>query len=665
MTAEDKVATAKAIHDLAVNEHGLRPEDILFDPLTFTIASGDESLRTAGIETLDGIRRIKQELPGVHTVVGLSNISFGLKPHARRVLNSVFLHEAVSAGLDAAIVDAAKILPLSSIDDEDRQMALDLIYNRQRDEDKTPLMTLIEHFAERGEQAEEEDTGQYRAPEEQLARKVIAGDKEGLSDLLHILLQRHRATGIINDILVPAMRHVGELFGRGDMLLPFVLQAAEVMKKSVDLLEPYMEHAEEEHGAKVLLATVQGDVHDIGKNLVDIILTNNGYKVYNIGTKIPAETIIEKAKEFDVDVIGLSGLLVKSAIVMKESMPHFADAGLTQPILLGGAALTRKFVAEDCVPDYSGTVVYCADAFAGLKAMGEFDEGTLAATEYDAMAQVQKNKPGRKDVSIEYEENPVPEVPFLGARHVTDIDPREILPYVNEQALFRGRWGYRRGKMSAEDYKELVATEVRPKYEELCRRTVEDGLLTPKVAYGYFECHSREDSIIVSHDGQEHEFAFPRQADPPHLCIADFYRPAELGGDVCGFFVVTVGDRISEVTRELFEGDEYTQYVLTHAFSVEVTDALAEYWHEVMRREMGIAAEAPEDVLGYAAQQYTGSRYGFGYPACPDLDAHKLVFRLLDPEAIGVTLTESMEMVPEQSTSAIIAHHPQAKYFAV
>ncbi|MFP4435027.1 MAG: methionine synthase [Phycisphaerae bacterium] len=665
MTADDKVATARAIHDRAVNDHGLRPQDILFDPLTFTIASGDESLRTAGIETLEGIRRIKEELPGVHTVLGLSNISFGLKPHARRVLNSVFLHEAVQAGLDAAIVDVAKIMPLSSIEDEDREMAMDLIYDRRRDEGTTPLMALIEHFADRTETTDTEEDTQTRLPEEQMTRKVVSGDKQGLNDLLHILLQRRTATGIINDILVPAMRHVGELFGRGEMLLPFVLQAAEVMKKSVDLLEPYMERAEGEHGTKVLLATVQGDVHDIGKNLVDIILTNNGYRVFNIGTKVPAETIVDKARELDVDVIGLSGLLVKSAIIMKESMPLFAAADLTQPILLGGAALTKKFVAEDCVPDYPGPVVYCADAFAGLKSMSEFDEGTLVATEYDAAAAVRPNKPGRKNVSIDYEQTPVPPAPFLGARHVTDIDPAEIFPYVNEQALFRGRWGYRRGNMSAEEYKELVDNEVRPKYEELCRRTVEEGMLRPKVAYGYFECNSRENSVIVRHEGRELEFAFPRQADPPHLCIADFYRPTELGTDLCSFFVVTVGERISEVTRELFEGDEYTQYVLTHAFSVEVTDALAEYWHEVMRREMGIAAEAPDDVLGYAAQQYTGSRYGFGYPACPDLEAHKMVFELLKPDEIGVTLTESMEMVPEQSTSAIIAHHPQAKYFAV
>ncbi|MFP4054919.1 MAG: vitamin B12 dependent-methionine synthase activation domain-containing protein, partial [Phycisphaerae bacterium] len=664
MTAEEKLQTARQIHDLAVGTYGLRPSDILFDPLTFTIASGDESLRTAGMETLEGIRRIKKELPGVHTVLGLSNISFGLKPAARRVLNSVFLHEAVEAGLDAAIVDVAKIMPLSSIDTVDREMALHLIYNQPREDGQSPLMALIDHFADKSDTEQDDTGGPQGVAEQQLTRKVVTGDKEDLDDLVHILLQRHTATGIINEVLVPAMRHVGELFGRGDMLLPFVLQSAEVMKKTVDLLEPYMDRSEDTRGTRVLLATVQGDVHDIGKNLVDIILSNNGYQVYNIGTKVPAETIVEKAREHAVDVIGLSGLLVKSAIIMKENMDQFRSAGLTQPILLGGAALTQKFVAQDCVPGYDRPVVYCPDAFAGLRAMNEFDEGTLEATTYDTSAEVARNKPGRKDLEVSHEGD-VPALPFEGARHVTDIDPRDVFPYVNEQALFRGQWGYRRGKMSREEYEELISTKVYPIYEELKRRTIEENLLTPKVAYGYFRCNARGDSVIVKHDGREHEFAFPRQADPPHLCIADFYRPEEKGEDLCALFVVSVGDRISEATRELFEGDEYHDYVMMHAFSVEVTDALAEYWHEVIRKELRIAEETPGDILGYAAQQYTGSRYGFGYPACPDLDAHKIVFELLKPEQIGVTLTETMEMVPEQSTSAIIAHHPQAKYFAV
>lgn len=667
MTVEEKVATARAIHDLAVNRHGLRPGDLLFDPLTFTIGAGDEKLRDAGIQTLEGIRRIKAELPGVHTLLGLSNISFGLAPASRRVLNSVFLHEATQAGLDAAIIDAAKVIPLNRISEEDRQVCLDLIYNRRGpDGQADPLARFIEHFGGRQQQEERSDEEKANLPPEQLLHeKVVAGDRDGLDDLLSILLSRRPATAIINQVLVPAMRYVGELFGRGEMLLPFVLQSAEVMKRAVDLLEPHMEKADQQAGMRVLLATVAGDVHDIGKNLVDIILSNNGYKVFNLGIKVPAEQIIEKAREHRVDVIGLSGLLVKSALVMRDNMTQFRDAGLDVPVLLGGAALTPQFVAKDCVPGYpNAPVVYCQDAFAGLKAMQDLEAGRLQATTWDESAAAQKLKPGRKEATVSRDQ-PVPVPPFLGPRHVTDIDPAKVFPYVNEQALFRGRWGYRRAKMSAEEYDALVRETVRPIYEDLQRRSAEEGLLRPRAAYGYFRCFSAGDEVVVQQDGREFVFGFPRQKEAPHLCIADYFRTAEEGGDVCAFFVVTVGEEISRRTAELFRNNEYHDYLMLHAFSVEVTDALAEYWHEVMREEWGIAGQKPRDLAGYVVQDYQGSRYGFGYPACPDLGAHSPVFELLNPEAIGVTLTENMEMVPEQTTSAIIAHHPQAKYFAV
>lgn len=666
MTTQEKVATARAIHDLAVGKYGLRPGDLLFDALTFTIGAGDATLTTAAVETIEAIRRIKKELPGVFALLGVSNISFGLMPRARPVLNSVFLHEAVEAGLDAAIIDAGKVMSLAQISQADREVCLDLIYNRQKtDTDKTPLALFIEHFSAKKEYGDKPKEEQGKKPaEQQLADKIVAGDKEGLEDLLAILLQRRNATGIINEILVPAMRYVGELFGRGEMLLPFVLQSAEVMKRSVNFLEPYMTRADKESGVKVLLATVQGDVHDIGKNLVDIILSNNGYKVYNLGIKVPAETIIEKAREHKVDVIGLSGLLVKSAIVMKENMPQFKAAGLTQPILLGGAALTPKFVAQSCVPGYDQPVVYCVDAFAGLKALRDFEAGQLKATVWSEAATGGPMKPGPKEVVV-VRDNPVPETSFLGYRHVVDIDPAKLFSYVNEQALFRGRWGYRRAKMTAQEYQQLVDTKVRPMYEDLKRRSIEEGLIQPKAAYGYFRCHSRDDTLVVEHEGREYCFPFPRQSAEPHLCIADYFKTREEGGDIAGFFVVTIGERISQVTRQLFESNQYHDYVMLHAYSVEVTDALAEYWHEVMREEMGIASKKPSDLTGYVVQDYQGSRYGFGYPACPDLEAHKPVFELLKPEQIGVTLTENMEMVPEQSTSALVAHHPQAKYFAV
>ncbi len=665
MTADEKVATAKKIYQLAVEEHGLRPWDLLFDPLTFTIGSGDESLRDAAIQTLEAIRRIKTELPGVFTVLGLSNISFGLPPHARRILNSVFVHEAVEAGLDAAIIDVAKIMPLNAISEEDREISLDLLYDRSPDgEDKKPLTRFIEHFQDRSADDDDSQSEESLRTEQVLFQKVVNGDKDALIDTLQILMQRYTPIAIINQILVPSMRHVGELFGRGEILLPFVLQSAEVMKMAVSHLEPYMEKIEGEGQTKILLATVQGDVHDIGKNLVDIILSNNGYKVYNIGTKVPAETIIQKAREYKVDLVGLSGLLVKSAIVMKESMSQYRDAGLGVPILLGGAALTPKFVAQDCVPGYDQPVVYCPDAFAGLRAVKEYEAGQLKATEWSSKAAPKAMKPGRQDQEIDRSIE-VPEPPFIGCRHVMDIDPAKIFPYVNEQALFRGRWGYRRGKMGADEYAELVKTKVEPMYADMKRRSIEEGLIQPKAAYGYFKCYAEGDSVIIEDGDQAYSFTFPRQEEAPHLCISDYFKTKEEGGDVAAFFVVTIGEEISKHTKELFESDSYHDYLMLHGFSVEVTDALAEYWHEEMRREMGITEDEPDAITGYVTQEYRGSRYGFGYPACPDLDAHEAVFALLDPAKIGVSLTENMEMVPEQSTSAIIAHHPQAKYFAV
>ncbi len=664
MTADQKLATARQIYDLAVNRHGLRPQDILFDPLTFTIGAGDETLYDAGIQTLAGIRLIKRELPGVLTLLGLSNISFGLPPASRRILNSVFLHEAVEAGLDAAIIDAGKILPLAQIGREDRDLCLDLIYDRRREGESPPLTRFIEHFADRVAEDDDAATVDQR-PEEALHQKIVKGDKDGLEDILAVLLERYPPLEIVNHILVPAMRHVGELFGKGELLLPFVLQSAETMKKSVAWLEPHMDRLDQEGGTRVLLATVQGDVHDIGKNLVDILLSNNGYRVFNIGIKVPAETIIQRAREVKADVIGLSGLLVKSAIIMQESMPQYREAGLTAPILLGGAALTREFVAKSCVPDYDGPVVYCADAFAGLQALRDFEAGRLVSTRIEMADNQPRMKPGLKNVELD-RSNPVPAAPFLGLRHVTGIDPRPLFAYVNEQALFRGRWGYRRtAATSAAEYAELLDQTVRPLYASLQERAVKEGWLQPKVAYGYFPCYSQGDAVYVEANGETHVFAFPRQQSPPHLCIADYYKTRDEGGDIAAFFVVTIGDRIDTEIHRLFEADAYHDYLMLHGFSVEVTDALAEYWHEVMRRELGIGEEKPADMTGYVRQGYQGSRYGFGYPACPDLDVHKILFRILQPEAIGVTLTETMEMVPEQSTSAIIAHHRQAKYFAV
>ena len=666
MSAEDKVATARRIYDIAVGEIGLRPADLLFDALTFTVGAGDASLRDAAVQTLRAIREIKAALPGVGTVLGVSNISFGLSPVSRKVLNSVFLHEAVEAGLDAAIVDAGKVVPLARIQEADRTVCLDLLYDRSEGQAHDPLMRFIDYFkaAATPESAAAAPEGSFKGAEKAVFAQIVEGSKEHLEDNLAMLVQRMTPLTAINQVLVPAMRQVGELFGRGELLLPFVLQSAEVMKKAVSWLEPLMEKGEIRQQTRVLLATVQGDVHDIGKNLVDIILSNNGYKVFNLGIKVPVETVIEKAREHRVDVIGLSGLLVKSAMVMKESMRQYAEAGLTQPILLGGAALTPRFVAESCAPEYGGPVVYCSDAFAGLKAVRSHEEGRLVSTSWSAVGTVSAMKPGVRDAEIS-RDNPVPVAPFLGARHVGDIDPALVLPYVNRQVLFRGRWGYRRAKLSADAYDALIAGTVQPVYDGLVRRAVEEGLIRPRVAYGYFRCFSEGDAVHVLDGGATHVFRFPRQAAAPHLCIADYFKSEAEGGDVAGFFVVSIGEAIDRETHALYEANRYNDYLMLHGFGVEVTDALAEYWHAVMRRELGVADCEPSDQSGYVTQSYQGSRFGFGYPACPDLEAHRPVFSLLRPEVIGVTLTETMQMVPEQSTSAIIAHHPQAKYFAV
>ena len=657
LTCDRKLAVAKEIYHRAINIHGLRPQDLLFDLLTFTVGSGDETMRRSAIETLEAIKLVRRELPGVGFTLGVSNVSFGLRPAARKVLNSVFLHEAVEAGLNTAIVDAAKVLPYSAISEQDREVCYDLLFDRHPD----ALMAFIDYFEQATDKDQDEDAPQLRL-EEQLRQKVLKGDKDGLEDLLAELRGRWKPLDIVNRLLVPAMREVGDLFGRGDLLLPFVLQSAEVMKLSVALLEPYMEKLDQDGQVKVLLATVAGDVHDIGKNLVDIILTNNGYKVFNIGIKVPAEEIIAKAKEYQVDVIGLSGLLVKSALLMKDNLAQFRAVGLNLPVLLGGAALTRKYVALDCVPQYQAPVVYCADAFDGLKAIRAFEAGELTSTSWSESA-IAPNRPGAQTAVMDRRWE-CPQVPFIGDRQILDINPEKLFDYLNQPALFRGRWGYRRGKMAKEDYDRLQHETVMPLYERLKSEGLSEGWFEPKVTYGYFNCFSRDNHLIVQHDGQEYLFDFPRQQSAAGLCIADFYHSREEGGDKVGFFVVTIGEKLARVTYELYAADSYHDYLMLHGLGVELTDALAEYWHEQMRIEMGIQAGST-DMQAYVAQGYQGSRYGFGYPACPDLAAHVPVFQLLHPERIGVSLTESYEMVPEMTTSAIIAYHPQAKYFAV
>jgi 5-methyltetrahydrofolate--homocysteine methyltransferase len=660
-TARDKLSVARDIYSLAVDEIGLRPCDIFFDPLTFTIGSGDSKLERSAIETLEAIKLIKDSLPGVFTSLGVSNVSFGLSASSRKLLNSVFLHEAINAGLDAAIVDPGKILPLSGISAEDARICKDLLLNRRAKGGESPLSVYIAHFEENKarDDAGIDARGKF-LPEEILQSRLMDGDRSDIEDLLHILMERYSPMEIINRILVPAMRKVGILFKKGEMLLPFVLSSAEVMKASVNFLQPHMEHSQEDEGTRILLATVAGDVHDIGKNLVDIILSNNGYRVFNIGTNVSPETIIEKAKDLDVNAIGLSGLLVKSALQMRSSLPLFEEAGLKVPILLGGAALTRDFVAKDCVPSFGEPVVYCADAIAGLSAMQELERGELEPTIGNTADE--KGGSGRKEAVVS-RNNSVPRAPFLGSRYATDIPMDDLFAHMNLKALFRGRWGYARTGRTLEEHAVLLKKKAEPTLARLIRECNEGNLAKPSVAYGYFGCRSDGDNLVVEHEGKEVVFGFPRQKYPPHLCITDYFKNIKEGGDIVGFYVASIGSVLSEGARLLFESDRYHDYLMTHGFAMELAEALAEYWNRRMRQELGLTQmRNPNGTLSPGGQ---GLRYGFGYSSCPDLDSQQLVFDLLDPSRIGVSLTENMEMVPEATTSAIMVHHPQARYFAV
>ena len=648
MDSNKKFSIAKRIYDLVTEKYQISPDSLFFDPLTFTIGSGDDKLLDAAVQTLDAIRRIKAELPGCHTMLGLSNISFGLPVPARKVLNAVFLHEAVEAGLDAVIIDPTNCINLDTIDKEATTLAFDLLYNKTENNTQ-PLMAYIQYFDEHDlEEAAEENV--ELSPEQLIRERIMHGNQQDLPDILRMLLDRYSALEIVNQHLVAAMREVGVLFGNGDMLLPFVLQSAEVMRKSVDYLEPYMDKSDRSDAPTILLATVQGDVHDIGKNLVNIILSNNGYTVIDIGIKVSAETIIETVQQNpDIDIICLSGLLVKSAMIMQESMAKYKAAGLELPILLGGAALTRKFVACDCAPQYDAPVVYCRDAFTGLKAIQDFENGTLQSTSWQDKDRSTAIKSEKKKSEIEILQN-IPQPPFTG-RKIIGTEPADFLHLLNQQILFRGRWGYKRGKSSDEQYQELLDKTVLPEFNAIRERVINEKLLQPKIVYGWFPCERDAESLVVNSDAQQYNFPLPRQQREPNISLVDYFRNSEQGGDVVGFFVATLGEEPGKICKELYESDKYHEYLLFHGFCVETAEALAQFTHNLMRQELGI--------------EKSGQRYSFGYSACPDLDLQEPLFSLLQAQDIGVSLSSSMEMVPELSVSAIVLHHPQAHYFSV
>ncbi|MGH3507458.1 MAG: methionine synthase [Nocardioidaceae bacterium] len=685
-TAEQKVSIAERLLETLEERYGIPGHDVLIDCLTFTLATGQEESRRDGLETIDAIRELKRRRPEVQTVLGLSNISFGLSPAARHVLNSVFLHECTQAGLDAAIVHASRIIPIAKIPDEQREAALDLVYDRRR-EDYDPLQRLLEVFA--GVSAA--DAKADRAAElaalplsERLQRRIIDGERKGLEDDLDAALSEGKpALDIVNDELLSGMKVVGELFGSGEMQLPFVLQSAEVMKAAVAHLEPHMEKSDDEGKGTIVLATVKGDVHDIGKNLVDIILTNNGYTVVNIGIKQPVSAIIDAAREHRADVIGMSGLLVKSTVVMKENLEEIEQRDLSTrwPILLGGAALTRAYVEQDLAERFAGDVRYARDAFEGLRLMDalmavkrgvpgaelpELRKRRVRQAQTRTAGTTPVDVPARSDVSTT---NPVPTPPFWGDRIVKGVALADFASYLDERATFMGQWGLKSSRADGgPSYEELVETEGRPRLRAWLDRIQTEGILEPAVVYGYWPCYSDGDDLVVLDPDQRAaevaRFTFPRQQRDRFLCLADFFRPKDSGElDVVGFHLVTMGSRVADVTGELFAKNAYRDYLELHGLSVQLTEALAEYWHARVRSELGFDREDSGDMGEIFRQGYRGSRYSFGYPACPDLEDRATLVKLLRPERIGVELSEELQLHPEQSTDALIVHHPEAKYF--
>ena len=680
-TSARKVEVAKRLHDLYTNKWGLQSSDMMLDVLTFTIATGMEADRKLALETLDAIEIISKELPECGLLLGVSNVSFGLKPAARRVLNSVFLHEAIGRGLTSAIVHASKILPKHRIPEDHWQAAIDLVYDNRTDA-FDPLIHFLSLFEE--DVIEEEVDTANQTLEEQLRGHILNGKKEGLECVLNEALKEWTALEIINEHLLDGMKTVGELFGSGQMQLPFVLQSAEVMKKAVGFLEPHMEKGEAIDKGRIVLATVAGDVHDIGKNLVDIILSNNGYSVSNIGIRKTIDEIMEASREHNADAIGMSGLLVKSVGVMEKNLHALNAKDIEIPVMLGGAALTRHWAESHLRSIYNGSLYYGRDAFEALAVCDKLVTGNLGVIDSQIQERLTKRaeveakvKAGRKDrvdksgesEGIEVDSVAVPDAPFFGSKVETGIDLDELYPYINKTALFRGQWGFKKGALSREAFDELVIDTVEPIFERLKTWCKEEEVLRPKVVYGWWPCNGDGNDIViydeVDHDKEIARYSFPRQSKRAKRCLSDFFKPVKSGEkDVIGMSCVTVGSEVSKHTRDLFDKDEYTEYLYLHGIGVECAEALAEYWHKKMRTELGIAGEDKPTPKELFAQGYRGSRYSFGYPACPEMDKQEVLFRLLEPDRIGCTLTESWEIVPEQSTSAIIVHHPQAKYFS-
>jgi len=679
---EWKLEIAHRLHRIAVDNYGLKASDLIFDALTFPLSTGDDALRLDAKYTIDAITRIKAEIPGCFTTLGVSNVSFGLKPSSRHALNSVFLNECVRAGLDSAIVHAGKIMPLARMPEEHKQVCLDLIYDRQT-ADYDPLKKLLEIFADVNDVAAVREDRSDWTVEQLLKQRIIDGDREGLTADLDIAMAQGLAPlSIVNDILLDGMKVVGELFGSGQMQLPFVLQSAETMKTAVSYLEPYMEKTGASSAKGILvLATVKGDVHDIGKNLVDIICTNNGYEVHNLGIKIPISEMLQKVKEVKADALGMSGLLVKSTLIMRDNLIQLNESKMSEvPVILGGAALTRSFVEKDLRDIYEGRVFYGRDAFEGLHTLdklmamkksgiddpllGRVPTGRVLPARTGTKEKVAVDVPLRSpDIASD---NEVFTPPFLGSKIVKGIGLDEIAQYVNETALYRNQWQFRpENGESDEDFKSRLRATFR---QELASAKAA-GFLIPQVVYGYYCVNAQGDDLVVwsdeSRTSELARFTYPRQSTAPFMCIADFFRTVEHGLDYAAFHIVTMGEAVSVEAARLFAANEYQQYMIIHGLGVEMAEALAELWHKRIRQEWGFVNEDGPSIGGLFRQQYRGGRYSWGYPACPDLEDNATVARLLEAGRLGIEVSEETgwQYQPEQTTSAIICHHPQSKYF--
>jgi 5-methyltetrahydrofolate--homocysteine methyltransferase len=685
---EDKLRIAARLVDFACNKFGLQQSDLLIDPLTFTIATGNEDDRKLGQWTLEGIKMIRDKFPDIQIILGLSNISFGLNPAARAVLNSVFLDHAVRAGMTGAIVHVSKIRPMHLIAPEEVKVCEDLIFDR-RAEGYDPLHKLLEIFADR-KAADATKKKRAETVEGRLKDRIVDGDRKGLTDELDEALKTNKPLDIINNILLDGMKVVGELFGAGKMQLPFVLQSAETMKAAVAHLEPLMERVAGEERGIIVLATVKGDVHDIGKNLVDIILTNNGYKVINLGIKVPLADMVVAAKEHRAHAIGMSGLLVKSTVVMRENLEEMSRQGLDIPVMLGGAALTRNYVEDDCVAAYtSGRVAYARDAFDGLHLMdkvtgNDFDNYlAVIQSKRKGKARNTKRKLGEADIAAFApvdvkavqarrrrltQSEPVITPPFWGSK-IIEASPKAIVPFINERSLFQFQWGFRKQGKTLEEFLVWARQELRPVMKRMLDLCEAEQILKPQAVYGYWKAAGHgNDLILFAEDGvtEVARFALPRQPKEDGECIADFFRDVDdAERDVIGLQVVTVGQRASEVARQWFESNRYQDYLYLHGISVEMAEALAEYTHKRIRAELGFAAEDDREMEKMLQQSYRGSRYSFGYPACPKLEDQEQLLRLLGAERIGVSLSDEYQLHPEQSTSAIVVLNSKAKYFSV